>query len=73
MQSQAAVWGAYLVGELVEEIDCQAGDVRLRVQQKHGHLAHLTFDLHDVLQHQLREDCDGRQPDRGVLVTQPAS
>lgn len=64
-------WNSYLCRELVEEVESEAGDVWLRVQQEHCNLTDLTFDLHHVLQHQLGQNHDGSQPHRCTLITQP--
>ncbi len=64
-------WNGYLCRELIEEVESKAGDVCLRVQQEHCNLTDLTFDLHNILQHQLSQNRDGSQPYRCALITQP--
>lgn len=61
----------HLGGKLVEEVEGQAGDERLGVDEEHRHLAHLTFDLENVFEHQLSEDHHGSLPHRRHLIPQP--
>ena len=44
---------SHLVGELIEEVLGQGSDLRGRVDEQHGHLAHLPLHLHHVLQDQV--------------------
>jgi len=43
----------YLGGQLVEEVQSQAGDVMFGVNEQHSHFTDLTFDLEHILKHQL--------------------
>lgn len=61
----------YLGRQLVEEVEGQAGDVGLRVDEQHSHLAHLAFHLEHILEDQLGEDCHSSLPHRWNFITQP--
>lgn len=61
----------YLGRQLVEEVEGQAGNVRLRVDEQHSHLADLAFHLEHILKDQLGENCHSGLPHRWNFITEP--
>lgn len=61
----------HLWSQLIEEIQGQTGNVRLRVNQQQSYLADLTFDLQHILEHQLSKNGHSCLPHWRLFITQP--
>lgn len=61
----------YLGRQLVEEVEGQAGNVRLGVDEQHCHLADLAFHLEHILKNQLGENRHSSLPHRWNFIAEP--